>query len=104
LEKIIIIIFYFNFMALVCHHGENPHVINQERADIILGVIAEPNLRNIIHCIKDDFKNAKQIANELHLPLTTTYRHLHELEEKNILILSSKMQYGKRTFSFKSKI
>ena len=91
-------------MALVCYHGENPHIINQERADMILGIVADPNLRKIINCIKEDFKNAKQISNELKLPITTTYRHLHELEEKNILILSSKIQQGKRTFSFKSKI
>ena len=91
-------------MALVCYHGENPHIINRERADMIVGIMADPNLRSIINCIKDEFKNVKQISQELKLPITTTYRHIHELDEKNVLILSSKIQFGKKTFEFKSKI
>lgn len=91
-------------MPLVCYHGENPHMINQERADMIVGLMADPSLRSIINCIKDEFKNVKQISKELQLPLTTTYRHVHELDEKNVLILSSKIRLGKKTFAFKSKI
>ena len=91
-------------MALVCYHGQNPHIINQERADVILGVVVDPMFRKIIDCIKDDFKSAKQISQELELPITTTYRYIHELEEKNVLILSSRIKFGKKTFAFKSKI
>ena len=35
-------------MALVCFHGDNPHVINQERADLVLGVISDSDNRKII--------------------------------------------------------
>ena len=89
---------------LVCYHGETPHIINQQRADMILEVIADPRLRNIINCTKDEFKNVKQISRELKLSVSTTYRYIHELKRKNILIVSSNIQLGKKTFAYKSKI
>ena len=91
-------------MMLICHHGENPHVINQQRTDMIVGVIADPKLHSIINCVKDKFKNVKQISNELKLSVSTTYHHIHELDRKNILILSCKIQFGKKIFLYKSKI
>ena len=91
-------------MTLVCYHGETPHIINQQRADIILGVIADPRLRSIINSIKHEFKNVKQISKELKLSVSTTYRYIHELKRKNILIISSNIQFGKKTFAYKSKI
>lgn len=92
-------------MALVCFHGENPHVINQERADIILGAISDPERRNIITSIKNKFKNVNQISEETNLPISTVYRKIHELNEKNLLISSSNIRTnGKREFTYKSKI
>ena len=69
-------------MALVCYHGENPHIINQERADIILGAIADPSRRKIIVCVKDEFKTAQQISRETSLPITTIYRKYMNLMKK----------------------
>ena len=92
-------------MALVCFHGENPHIINQERADIILSAISDPERRKIITSIKNEFKNVNQIAKETQLSSSTVYRKIHELDEKNIIISSSKIcANGKREFSYKSKI
>lgn len=91
-------------MMLICYHGENPYIINQQRADLIIGVMADPRLRSIINCIKDEFKNVKQISSELKLSVSTTYRYIHELDRKNVLILSCKIQFGKKTFAYKSKI
>lgn len=88
----------------MCYHGNNPHIINQERADMIVGVMADSNLRNVVSCIKDEFKNVKQISQDLKLSISSTYRYIHELDDKNILILSSKIQSGKKTFAYKSKI
>lgn len=89
---------------LICYHGRNPHTIDQERVDIVVGIIADPHLRSVINCIKDEFKNVKQISRELKLSLSTTYRYIHELDKKNVLILSSKIQFGRKTFAYKSKI
>ncbi|WP_316505331.1 ArsR family transcriptional regulator [Nitrosopumilus sp.] len=92
-------------MALVCYHGENPHIINQERADIILNAISDPERRKIIASIKNEFKKVSQISEETHLSTSTTYRKIHELNEKNLLISSSKISAnGKREFTYKSKI
>ena len=91
-------------MALVCFHGDNPHVINQERADLVLGVISDLDNRKIIGVIKDEFKTAKEISQEIDLPITTIYRKLRLLDKKNVLISSSKIELGKREFTYKSKI
>ena len=92
-------------MALVCYHGENPHIINQERADTILHAISDPERRKIITSIKEEFKNVSQISEETQLSTSTTYRKIRELNEKNLLISSSKIcANGKREFTYKSKI
>ena len=92
-------------MALVCYHGENPHTINQERADIILQAVSEPDRRKIIDAIKDEFKTASQIAKDAEMPLTIAYRRLHELSEKNILITSSRInERKKKEMTYKSKV
>ena len=90
-------------MALICYHGENPHIINQERADMIVGIMADPNLRSIINCIKDEFKNVKQISQELKLPITTTYRYIHELDEKMYLSYQVKSNLVRRHLSLRVK-
>ena len=89
---------------LVCYHGETPHIINQQRADMILEVIADTRLRNVINCTKDDFKNVKQVSQELKLSVSTTYRCINELKRKNILLVSSNIEFGKKRFAYKSKI
>ena len=92
-------------MALVCYHGDNPHVINQERADLILGAISDPDRRKILNSIRDEFKTANQIASETNLPISTVYRKIHELDEKHVLISSGKINsHGKKEFTYQSKI
>ena len=92
-------------MALVCFHGENPHVINQERADIILQALSEPERRKIIGTIKNDFKTPVQIARDTDIPITTVYRRLRELDEKNVLITSGRInQSKKKELLYKSKV
>ena len=92
-------------MALVCYHGENPHTIDQKRADVILQALSEPERRKIIDTIKDDFKTASQIAKDANIPQTIVYRRLHELSEKNILITSGRINATKKKESlYKSKV
>ena len=92
-------------MALVCYHGDNPHVINQDRADIVLNAIADPERRKIITSIKKEFKTAHQISGETQIPIGTTYRKIRELYEKNLLISSGKInEHGRKEFAYKSKI
>lgn len=92
-------------MALICFHGENPHIINQERADVILQVLSEPERRKIIDTIKNEFKTAVQIAKDTKIPVTTIYRRLTELTEKNILIASARINASKKKeLIYKSKV
>ena len=92
-------------MALVCYHGNNPHVINQERADFILKTIADPDRRKVIASIKNEFKTAIQISKETGITLNKVYKKIHELTSRNVLISSSKINSrGKKEFSYKSKI
>ena len=92
-------------MALVCYHGENPHIINQERADMILQVISDPERRKIINSIRDEAKTAIQVSKETGLSISSVYRKLHELAEKHIVITSGRINsQNKREFRFQSKI
>ena len=92
-------------MALVCYHGENPHRINQERADMVLAAISDTNSRKIISSIKDEFKKVNQIARETNLPTSTVYRKVQDLHGKKLLIMSGEIsKYGKKEFTYKSKI
>ena len=92
-------------MALVCYHGENPHTINQDRADLVLGAISDPDRRKIISSIRNKFKTINQISEETGLPISTTYRKIHELDENKLLIPSGKIGiHGKKEFTYKSKI
>ena len=92
-------------MALVCYHGENPHIINQERADTILQIISDPERRKIINTIKYKSKSAMQISKETNLPLSSVYRRIHELTAKNILITSGAInEQNKKEILYKSKI
>ena len=92
-------------MALVCYHGENPHTINQERADMVLAAISDTKSRKIISSIKDEFKKISQIAQETSLPTSTVYRKVQGLHEKKLLITSGEIsKYGKKEFAYKSKI
>ena len=92
-------------MALVCYHGKNPHIIDQERADIILNAISDVERRKIITSIKNQFKTVNEISEKTELSTSTVYRKIKELNEKNLLISSSQiLKNGKREFSYKSKI
>lgn len=92
-------------MALVCYHGSNPHTIDQKRADTILQIIANPERRKIINSIRDDFKTVNQIAEVSELSISTVYRKLRELSDKNILITSGRINsQKKRELTYKSKI
>lgn len=92
-------------MALVCYHGKNPHIIDQERADIILNAISDVERRKIITSIKNQFKTVNEISEKTELSTSTVYRKIKELNEKNFLISSSQiLKNGKRKFSYKSKI
>ena len=92
-------------MALVCYHGSNAHIINQERADFILKTIADPDRRKVIGSIKDQFKTAIQISEETGLTLNKVYKKIHDLSDRNVLISSAKINSrGKKEFVYKSKI
>ena len=92
-------------MALVCYHGENPHRINQERADEILETVSDPYQRKIIGCIKDESKTVFQISKDAGIATSTVYRKIHKLDEKKLLISSGSITpQKKREFKYKSKI
>ena len=92
-------------MALVCYHGEIPHKINQDRANIILKTILDPVLRKVIFCIKDESKPVSQISNETGLSISSVYRRIRDLDKKKLLFLSGIIRLqGQREFRYKSRI
>ncbi|MCH7647806.1 MAG: winged helix-turn-helix transcriptional regulator [Thaumarchaeota archaeon] len=92
-------------MALVCYHGETPHKINQDRADVILKIILDKERRKIIFCISNESKTQSQISKETGLSISSVYRRIHDLNEKELLILSGNINlHGRREFRYKSKI
>lgn len=92
-------------MALVCYHGEIPIKINQDRADIILKTILDPDRRKVIFCIKNESKTIFQISENTGLSLSSVYRKIRDLDEKKLLFLSGNINFHrKREFRYKSKI
>jgi predicted transcriptional regulator len=92
-------------MALVCYHGETPREINQDRAGVILKTILDKDRRKIIFCIKNKSKTLSQISKETGLSISSVYRRIHDLDEKELLILSGDINlHGKREIRYKSKI
>jgi len=91
-------------MTLVCFHGENPHVIDRKRADVVLYAISDPDRRKIIGAIRDDFKTANQVCRETGLAISTVYRRINELNQNNLLIATARVTKNGKEFSYKSKI
>jgi hypothetical protein len=92
-------------MSAVCYRGETPHGINLKRGTEIFEVILDDVNRKIITCIKDESKTALQISMETGLSSSMTYRRLHRLKKKNLLILSGEFATDKRKrVKHKSKI
>ena len=92
-------------MTLVCYHGSTPYNINQERADLILKIISDPDRRKIISCIKNESKTVIQISKETGLSISSVYRKIRDLDEKKLLFLSGDINlHRKREFRYKSKI
>ncbi len=92
-------------MALVCYHGEIPHKIKQDRADVILKTMLDQDRRKIISCIKNESKTVIQISKETGLSISSVYRKIRDLDEKKLLFLSGNINFHrKREFRYKSKI
>jgi len=92
-------------MALVCYHGETPHKINQDRADVILKTIFDKERRNVIFCIGNESKTTSQISKETGLSISSVYRRIRDLDEKKLLFLSGKIKHnGRSKIGYKSKI
>jgi len=92
-------------MALVCYHGEIPHKINQDRANIILKTILDLDRRKVIFCIKNESMTVSQISKKTGFSISSVYRKIRELDEKKLLILSGDINlHRKKEFRYKSKI
>ena len=92
-------------MALICYHGEIPRKINQDKANLILETIFDPDRRKIIFCIKNESKTISQISKKTGLSTSSVYRKIRDLDEKKLLFLSGNINiHRKKEFRYKSKI
>ena len=93
-------------MPLVCYHGTNPYNISQDRVNLILEVLADPDKRKIISCIKNESKTVSQISKETGLPISNVYRKIGGLEENKLLISSAMVssEKSRKEFTYKSKV
>ncbi len=93
-------------MTLVCYHGTTPYSINQERVDLILKTLSDPDRRKIIGCIKNESKTVIQISKDTGLPVSNVYRKIGELDAKKLLISSGVVsaEKNRKEFKYKSKI
>jgi len=92
-------------MNLVYYHGDEPLKIIQEQQKTILKTIVDSQYKVILECIRSKSKSTHQISRETGISISNTYRKLHDLNKKKILIVSGGITSdGKREFLYKSKI
>jgi predicted transcriptional regulator len=70
-----------------------------------LEIFSDNYARTILAAVIEKPKSALQIADETKIPLTTTYRKIHQLLENSLIRISGQIaENGKKNFLYKSKI
>lgn len=60
-------------------------------------------MMKVFESVLDSPKSAEQISDECHIPRSTVYRKLRDLEEKHLLQRKGTIENGKRTRIYKKK-
>ncbi|HET8719894.1 MAG TPA: ArsR family transcriptional regulator [Candidatus Nitrosotenuis sp.] len=79
--------------------------IEDERKDVLLGIISDKYCRSIIEATITGPKSAIEISTETKIPISTVYRRLQTLFDSKLLGISGSITAeGKKHFLYKSKI
>ena len=80
-------------------------VIDDEKKQIILDILADKYCKFILHCTLEKPKSAMEISHEKKIPISTVYRRLQTLFDAKLLSISGSInQDGKKYFLYKSKV
>jgi hypothetical protein len=79
--------------------------IDDERKDMLLGIVSDKYCRSIIESTMGTPKAAIEISAETKIPISTVYRRLQILHDNKLLGISGSITAeGKKHFLYKSKV
>ena len=80
-------------------------VMEDERKQIILQVLADKYCKHILHSTIESPKSAMALSNDEKIPISTVYRRLQTLFDAKLLAISGSINSdGKKFFLYKSKV
>ncbi|MBS1268398.1 MAG: hypothetical protein MAG458_01127 [Nitrosopumilus sp.] len=80
-------------------------IMEDERKQIILQVLADKYCKHILHSTIDTPKSAMEISSDEKIPISTVYRRLQTLYDAKLLAISGSINDdGKKYFLYKSKM
>jgi len=80
-------------------------IMENERKQIILQVIADKYCKQILRSTLNESKSANQISHDEKIPISTVYRRLQTLFDVKFLTLSGSInEDGKKYFLYKSRM
>ena len=80
-------------------------VMEDERKQIILQVLADKYCKHILHSTMESPKSAMALSNDEKIPISTVYRRLQTLFDAKLLAISGSINSdGKKFFLYKSKV
>lgn len=82
------------------------HVADQKFKDNVLKALADEYSRTILTSIMDKSKSVFEISAECSIPMSTTYRRIHDLEKVGLVHVTGSIikEDGKKYFLYRSRI
>ncbi len=79
--------------------------VQPEKTNAILAIMSDAYSRNILEVTQKSEKSAVKIAEETHIPISTVYRRLQQLDDCNLVKITGEItDEGKKNFLFRSKV
>ncbi len=80
-------------------------IMDDERKQIILEVLADKYCKHILHNTLDEPKSAMELSGDKKIPISTVYRRLQTLYDEKLLAISGSINDdGKKYFLYKSRV
>ena len=80
-------------------------IMDDERKQIILEVLADKYCKQILHDTLEKPKSAMELSSDKKIPISTVYRRLQTLYDAKLLAISGSInEDGKKYFLYKSKV
>ncbi len=80
-------------------------IMEDERKQIILEVLADKYCKHILHDTLDKPKSAMELSSDKKIPISTVYRRLQTLYDAKLLAISGSInEDGKKYFLYRSKV